>query len=116
VLERSTLRMRSDRIPAQRPSAKGALVAVHAGQSPMCPIPIGRVTKSNSTISRTARITLITSGYCGATNTQQKLNANAPVDPVIAAARRPYDLFERIELPAPYGPALDLSVCESTPT
>lgn len=37
-------------MPAQMPSAKAALVALQAGQSPIC-IPIGRTTsRSNKTI------------------------------------------------------------------
>jgi len=50
-------------IPAQSPSAKGALAEVQTGQSPIWPIPIGRATRSRSRISKAARITFTTSGY-----------------------------------------------------
>ncbi len=67
VLDRSTLSARSERIAAQMPSEKGALAAVHAGQSPMSPIPIGRATTSNIKTSRTVSRTFTCSAYrrCG---------------------------------------------------
>jgi hypothetical protein len=54
-----TINAKKLRIPAQIPRAKGDLAAVHAGQSPMCPIPRGRGISNSSKISSSDKATFI---------------------------------------------------------
>jgi len=54
-----TINAKKLRIPAQIPRAKGDLAAVHAGQSPMCPIPRGRGISNSSNISSSDKATFI---------------------------------------------------------
>jgi hypothetical protein len=67
VLENGTVRATAPRIAARRPSVRDGIADVQAGQSPTCPIPIGRTTNTSiSTSSNTMRsfISLRLSG-CG---------------------------------------------------
>ncbi len=60
-LASKTTRATKERTAAQIPRAYGALAEVQAGQSPMWPIPMGRASRSRSSISNSVRTTLIAS-------------------------------------------------------
>lgn len=61
VPERRTIKAMRDRMPAQSPRAKGALADVHAGQSPIWPIPMGRPTARSSSTKTSINMIFISS-------------------------------------------------------